>query len=302
MAKLKAPLLSFKASNTLAKTLTFQKKGNLTIVRTKPTPTDPHTNYQLWHRFLYRQAAQYWQGLTLTQKKEWETNARPFHMTGFALFMRYRLNELPYLKGCWPLDENTGTITMDYSSHKNHGTLVGPSWTTGLFNSALAFDGIDDYVKCGNAPSLNPLNQITVEAFIRWTDWGATYQAIMSKGRNTTSWTLDLYRPGRVLRFGLKTTVALNTWQPIPILDNTWCHVAGTYDGAQLISYFNGTPSTPVPQTGNIAITTIEVGIGGNTNEPTSYPFKGCIDEPALHSIALPQSTLLIHANRKEAP
>jgi hypothetical protein len=41
----------------------------------------------------------------------------------------------------YPLDEMQGTIAHDFSGNNNHGTLVnGPTWTTGYYNGALAFN------------------------------------------------------------------------------------------------------------------------------------------------------------------
>ena len=47
----------------------------------------------------------------------------------------------------WPLDEGTGTTTLDASGHGHTGTLVnGPVWIDG---PSLDFDGVDDYVDVG---------------------------------------------------------------------------------------------------------------------------------------------------------
>jgi hypothetical protein len=46
------------------------------------------------------------------------------------------------LVGCWLLNEGSGLIAYDLSGRKNHGTLSGtplPTWTTGLYGSALSF-------------------------------------------------------------------------------------------------------------------------------------------------------------------
>ncbi|MDD5064685.1 MAG: hypothetical protein PHQ35_08025 [Phycisphaerae bacterium] len=67
----------------------------------------------------------------------------------------------------WKFDEGSGTIAHD-SSGDNDGTLVnGPTWTTGHINSALSFDGVDDYVDLGNDSSLKPPLPVTISAWIK---------------------------------------------------------------------------------------------------------------------------------------
>lgn len=46
----------------------------------------------------------------------------------------------------WSFDEASGTMAYD-SVGDNHGTIYGAQWTTGIVNSALSFDGHDDYVR-----------------------------------------------------------------------------------------------------------------------------------------------------------
>jgi len=54
------------------------------------------------------------------------------------------------------------------SAGSNDGTLVnGPTWTTGQFDGALQFDGVDDYVDLGNDNSLKPPLPVTISAWIK---------------------------------------------------------------------------------------------------------------------------------------
>jgi len=66
----------------------------------------------------------------------------------------------------WKLDETTGTTATDYVG-THDGTLKPPlsepTWTTsGQVNGALSFDGIDDYVDCGDITELNSASGFTV--------------------------------------------------------------------------------------------------------------------------------------------
>lgn len=65
-------------------------------------------------------------------------------------------------------DEGLGSKAFDESKYKNHGTLFnGVSWVNGKYGKGISFDGIDDYVNCGNDDSLRPANAVTVMAWIK---------------------------------------------------------------------------------------------------------------------------------------
>ena len=88
------------------------------------------------------------------------------------------------LVACWHFDENTGTTVYDSSSNNNDGTIYGATWTTGISGSALSFDGTDDYVEVTDDPSLNPVNMITIEAWVKTIDTGL-HKGIAVKGWGT---------------------------------------------------------------------------------------------------------------------
>ena len=63
-------------------------------------------------------------------------------------------------------DEGSGTIAKDESGYGNDGIIHGATWTTGISGKALSFDGIDDYIDCGNDASLDIADEITIEAWM----------------------------------------------------------------------------------------------------------------------------------------
>ncbi len=46
-----------------------------------------------------------------------------------------------HLLGHWKLNEGTGTVASDSSGKGNHGTIVGATWTSGVKQGGLSFDG-----------------------------------------------------------------------------------------------------------------------------------------------------------------
>lgn len=110
MAKPDKPLLSLEARGTIADTLTFQKRGQLTIARKKPIPKDPRSPAQLAWRQVYRDAVTAWHALTAEEKEAWRGVCPG--LTAYQCFMR---SELQYVEPPPPPEEYTEEQTQyDY--------------------------------------------------------------------------------------------------------------------------------------------------------------------------------------------
>lgn len=113
MAKLKAPLTSLKASGTISKAITFLRRSGHNIAEKKPELKDAQTTAQLSWRHMFLKVVALWHALSAAEKQEWESLARPRHMTGYAWFVSQALRPNPgiYL----PLQGGTmqGDIDMD---------------------------------------------------------------------------------------------------------------------------------------------------------------------------------------------
>jgi len=110
------------------------------------------------------------------------------YLTSFILVLGLVLTSVvkgadPNLVGYWRLDEGTGTIATDSSGNGNDGTLVGgPQWVAGQLKGALQLDGIDDYVDCGNDPSLDITDAITIALWVNRLSGGtAGNQCLVTK-------------------------------------------------------------------------------------------------------------------------
>jgi hypothetical protein len=87
------------------------------------------------------------------------------------------------LKGRWAFNEDLGNAAGDSSDQDNTGVLndadpgngdgdKDPQWATGIIESALEFDGVDDYVEVANHASLNfgAGDSFSLSAWIKTTD------------------------------------------------------------------------------------------------------------------------------------
>jgi hypothetical protein len=91
--------------------------------------------------------------------------------------------------GYWLLNEGGGDKVYDLSGYNNHGTLnnmafpstVTSGWNPCLDGIGLNFDGINDYINCGNDHSLDITDAITIEAWVKPNEL-SKIQTILSKG------------------------------------------------------------------------------------------------------------------------
>ena len=71
------------------------------------------------------------------------------------------------LIGYWTFDEGGGGTVHDYSGCGNDGTVYGPGWVPGVSGTALAFDGVNDYVQVSDSASLDLTSAFTIEAWVK---------------------------------------------------------------------------------------------------------------------------------------
>lgn len=196
---------------------------------------------------------------------------------------------------------------LDYSSMNNHGILEGAVPTAdrdGNENAAYNFDGNNDYVKVPNAPSLNPLNAITVSAWYKTTPFvGSGNDGLVNKG--FTSHVLPYYQYQLGVGgsnywnghsgFGFSIALdddykAIGTGSDFYEL-NKWYHVVGTYDGSYLKLYVNGELINSVEASGSMKDYGSDLFIGrhGNKSEyyNTTFHLPGCIDDVRIYNKAL---------------
>lgn len=196
--------------------------------------------------------------------------------------------------GMWDFDEGEGDIAKDSSSHGNDGTLVGgPKWADGKFGTALEFDGVDDYVDCGNAQMLH-IPRGTMMAWIKvHTDKDSGLSAVTLPFGDSRRWE----PPFRSLGLGAVQGepvfwIAINAENKeflSGVLQlHRWHHMAITYDGAMRRGYIDGEEVFAYVFNGEIEYSgapSCVIGTRGK-DSPGEF-FNGVIDEVAIFSDAL---------------
>jgi len=90
-------------------------------------------------------------------------------------------NILPFkdLEFRFPMDENTGTLTKDYSGNDRHATLHSATWTSGKFSYATAYSGSSQYVKTNNTLQMSG-TVLTLNIWLYPTYSDSNYQTVIS--------------------------------------------------------------------------------------------------------------------------
>lgn len=111
---------------------------------------------------------------------------------------------LGVLVGLWHFDSGSGNVAVDSSGRGNHGTLYnGPNWITGVNNTGLRFDGIDDYVKVPYHDSLDITDELTIEAWMKPLENSDGYYGSIQGSVDTSSFGIfNMYDPDMVTVYG----------------------------------------------------------------------------------------------------
>ena len=313
MVRVVGPALSLGASGTLGKTLIFQKMGksNAAYKYHKPGSRGPYTpSYkQRDQRAIIGLLTAHWQSMTPAQKLTWEEEAAKAGVPGSGYhhwLTKAQTNLYFYhgLAGYWSFNDGpTGTV-RDLSGNGNTGTLY-PSYPTNCpsfvdgqnpkFGKALNFDGINDYVDCGQKTNLDSTDEITVEA---WINPKTTIDpiCIYSKG----SWwgpiyfyIVDNYLTWRQGNSAGNFATYLTSFATV----NKYSHVVVVAKSLQFVKlYVNGTLkksyTVNVKPIGGSSAYKASIGreTGGNR-----YFFSGLIDDVRAYNRALSSGEILKH-------
>ena len=299
MAKTSTPFLSFKASGSVGKSITAQRRGRNTLIRVKPFPTYRQTLPQLYQRWLYKDYAYLWQKQSDATKAQYRSAGVKYHLTAFQYWMKECLKDLPYFGSLYHLDQITSNITYDASRNANHGTVYGASLTEGRISKALHFDGINNYVNLGAPATLMPTSALTLEAWIKPATLAGFHRIIDKLTTGDKGWSflqytglgLQLYASGSLVEYFVPNVLTVA---------DIWYHVAATYDGAFVRLYLNGNlVGTPQAKTGLIEYSAGNISIGVYKVGDIQW-FSGDIDETSINfNLALDATMLLDHSQRR---
>jgi hypothetical protein len=193
----------------------------------------------------------------------------------------------------WKFNEGSGTTTIDSAQNRSGTLRNGARWVTGLSGTAVAMDGVDDYIAL---PALDVTGQaFSIAVWVRNTSFPTgVSQRFIAKASDSseqgTYWMLGQTNSQgeNLLRFRLKTggrtTTLTASKGRIPL--NTWYHAAATYDGVRMRLYLNGIQVGTDRKTGSMSSSSsVPVHIG-RSPEGSGY-LRGAIEDLRIYRSAL---------------
>jgi 1,4-alpha-glucan branching enzyme len=198
----------------------------------------------------------------------------------------------------WTFDEGSGSIANDSSGNTNTGTAFfggnGGGWTSsGMIKGAIYFDADGTQVTVSNSASINPVNGITVAAWVSDQSGGwFTNPRFVEKGKSNNQYALFAIGQSNQLEF-VVAGVSNGTLIATPPSSGAWHHLAGTYDGKSLISlYIDGQLAAQQSASGAMPVTTDPLAIGNRPSGSLSYQLNGYLDDVRIYGSALPPSEI----------
>ena len=174
-------------------------------------------------------------------------------------------------------------------------------------DSAIDFDGVDDYVSTSNSTDLAfaATSLITIESWVKLNPGATNYPSVICKYEpNSTfkGWGLQFNNSGEPEMYLIENNVGNYIYETasIDLRDGTWHHVAVTYDGSAsptgIVFYIDGNPITQSTNAAG-AITDLsnsgEILIGGGVDSGTpDYFMDGALDEIRVWSAVRTQSEI----------
>ena len=194
----------------------------------------------------------------------------------------------------WPLD-GTGSNATDAVGGNDAGIRGSPlQGVPGVYDSTAYDFGADDgnYLEAADATALRPSTALSVGAWFR-TASGDTSQTIVQKADSLTGdlgYAVDV-QTGSSLRahVGVESgTAAVNPFG-LSTDDGEWHHVCLTWDGAELVCYFDGEAvATDSSQSGAVVHADRPLSIGRGDNGWSSYyGMDGSLDDVRVYDVAL---------------
>ena len=209
------------------------------------------------------------------------------------------------LVGYWKFNEGSGLTAQDLSGKRNHGTLInGPKWSLGRehIGNALSFDGVDDYVDCGNDVSLDIGGEdFTLEFWGKFEPDAKSENDVISNGTGTNgNWLLMVYN--KKLRGHLWTSDGgsnvINS--TINVDDGLWHQFLQVVSSDQIILYIDGVENNRQTLTASKVSLQQTVFIGSRSGTTTFA--KGLIDEVRIYNRALSPAEIVLFASPSFSP
>src|SRR5579862_4024442 len=209
------------------------------------------------------------------------TNQIKLDLTGVSMPSdKYRLsltngttNSSTSLYAYWPFDEGTGTTAADVSGNGHNLTLSNTTWTSGVSNGGLLFNG-------SNSVAMAGLNDLAVpwslSCYVKRLDTTNNSMNLMSKNVAGNRIGIEEYNASKKVGFTRSGTADYKYNYSTPL--NTWTELTYIATAGSTSLYVNGTLLGTISD--SISLPLYYIG-------DTSNSFNGSLDDMRVYSRAL---------------
>jgi hypothetical protein len=199
-----------------------------------------------------------------------------------------------------PMDEGSGSTVYDQSGNNFNGTIFGATWTQGKYGNALSFDGVDDYVDFGTAPSLSGTTDFSVVLWLKSTFTGGGFIIAQRAPDYQGEWMVNLggnhnnsaLQPGKIYFMVYNGGFQWEIWSTTAVNNGQWRNIVAVRQGENGYIYIDGNldaqASGPIKSLNN----TLKIAIGRDLFE-MDQPLQGVVDEVFLFTRALTSAEIL---------
>ena len=146
-------------------------------------------------------------------------------------------------------DSVKGAKVEDLSGKGSHGKIVGkPKIVDGKFGKAIEMTGGNDRIEVPHSNSLVFEKGITFVTWSKIEKWNGDGDQWIDKGAHAAKGTgcgIMVYKTNSFYFMlgdgGARNDLTFGAGEKVPV-GNAWHHIAGTYNGKEMIAYGNGKP------------------------------------------------------------
>lgn len=201
------------------------------------------------------------------------------------------------LVGYWNFDEGSGTIAHDSSGYGNDGIINGANWTVGIYNNALIFDGLNDFVSIEDDISLRT-NVFTISL---WVNFNLPKKTCILISKTFGAFTFESYAiwyRDIFLNANIGNATGIDPylqyiWAPS---FETWYYLTYVFDDSLNVEtlYINGEVVKTETNNKTISFDSHPILLGAEYEfDILDYFFSGKIDEVRIYNKALSKSEIL---------
>lgn len=199
------------------------------------------------------------------------------------------------------LDEATGRVARDSSGNGRDGDIIGSlTWNAPGFatstSTGATFDGLTSAIDLGASLDFHDTAPFTIELWAHAELADMSFRHLVTKDAKpvtgTEAYYLYLYDNMVSFERSVQGQIAGVRVSAAPIL-NRWTHIAGTYDGTQLLLYLDGVAVGGRPDSRAQLVKSGHLYVG--TKNLQGGVIKGAIDEVAIYDRALSASRIAAH-------